>query len=168
MNKIFIPFLLLFLISGCLYSQNVTRDYVVKKTTGQINIDGKIEEKEWNSASSTQVFIKLDGTFTWGNAETRARMLWDDNYLYLLVEVIDTLIYNDYSGKDATLFNNDCFELFLDPDGDGLNYVELGVSPTNGYYDLLMTKPYSAGGVANKLFDIPGVKYSVGVDRLCS
>ena len=37
-------------------------------------------------------------------------------------------------------------EIFIDPDGDGLNYAEIEVNPLNVVFDLLLSKPWADGG----------------------
>jgi hypothetical protein len=56
------------------------------------------------------------------------------------------------------------FEIFIDPDDDGTNYLELEVNALATTFDLLMSKPYDEKGTADELWDVAGLKCAVHVD----
>lgn len=64
-----------------------------------------------------------------------ARMLWDERGLYVALEVRDPLLRASGRERDAHLWEEDCVEIMLDPDGDGQRYIELQVSPRNVVFD---------------------------------
>ncbi len=51
--------------------------------------------------------------------------------------------------------------MFIDPDGDAQNYVELEINALNTVWDLFLEKPYRDGGHADNAFDIVGLKTGV-------
>jgi hypothetical protein len=63
--------------------------------------------------------------------------------------------------RDDPLWNEEVVEVFLDPDGDGLNYAELEVSPNNVVVDLLLARP-RADLAASLRWDIDGLLTAVG------
>ncbi|WP_372847335.1 carbohydrate-binding family 9-like protein [Pontiella sp.] len=49
---------------------------------------------------------------------TRMKMLWDDENLYLAGELPEPHIWATKTERDATIYWDNDFEVFLDPDGD--------------------------------------------------
>ncbi|MCB9591701.1 MAG: carbohydrate-binding family 9-like protein [Sandaracinaceae bacterium] len=99
-----------------------------------ITIDGQANEPAWASARPTTAFVN---TLTGGPAELQAtaRVLWDDQNLYVAWQIADTFVANDLEGRDSHLWEQDAFEIMVDPDGDSRNYFELQVSPTGDLFD---------------------------------
>ena len=64
--------------------------------------------------------------------------------------------------RDAVIFQDDDFEVFLDPGGDTHEYYELEVNALGTAWDLFLVKPYRDGGPALHAWDIAGL--AVGVD----
>lgn len=108
--------------------------YVVRKTAEPITIDGKADEAAWKSATQSPAFTTAEGGRK-VTGETTARLLWDDENLYALVEVADTDVYTEYDGRDEPLWKQDVVELFIDADKSGAGYVELQVNPKNAQFD---------------------------------
>ena len=87
--------------------------YTVKRTTGSINVDGLMTEGDWQAAQSAGDFV-----FPWyegGKKEqTDARLLWDDEYLYVVFRCEDEHI----SAHNITVYADDCVEVFVAPNPD--------------------------------------------------
>src|SRR5439155_18516641 len=66
--------------------------------------------------------------------------------------------------RDMPLFREDAFEVFLDPDDDGRDYLEMEINAINTVFDLIMDKPYRDGGQADDTFNVEGLKSAVHVD----
>jgi hypothetical protein len=64
--------------------------------------------------------------------------------------------------RDSIIFQDNDFEVFIDPDGDTHHYVELEVNALGTAWDLFLPQPYRDGGSAIHAWDITGLK--VGVD----
>jgi hypothetical protein len=88
----------------------------------------------WSAAPTTAAFVE---TRKGGPAEFQAfaKLLWDERYLYLGVEVHDALLRASETERDAHLWEQDCVELMIDPDGDGRGYFEIQVSPRGVVFD---------------------------------
>ena len=88
--------------------------YVVKRTTGKIDVDGNITEEDWNAARSAGNFV-----FPWyqeGKKEqTDARLLWDDEYIYVLFRCKDEHIAAHYYRRNSAPYRDDCVEAFIAP-----------------------------------------------------
>jgi hypothetical protein len=65
---------------------------------------------------------------------------------------------------DSVIFHDNDFEVFLDPDGDGLRYFEFEMNAFNTGWDLFLPKPYKDGGKADNSWEIPGLKTAVHVE----
>lgn len=104
----------------------------VHRAASPPRIDGDLSE--WSGAARTEAFVN-----TMSGAQqapsTTAQLMWDDTALYVAVAVTDPLLRASGTTHDAHLWEEDCVELMLDPDGDGLRYLELQVSPRNVVFD---------------------------------
>ena len=91
--------------------------YTVVRTQGDIIVDGLLDEPEWGMAESVGDFV-----FPWWNdskgpkAQTVAKLLWDDENLYLSFLCYDPYIYAEYTERDDPTWSDDCVELFASPD----------------------------------------------------
>jgi hypothetical protein len=73
--------------------------------------------------------------------KTDAKMLWDDQNLYFAFECEDTDIFATMKVRDQHLWEEEVVEIFIDPDNDQQNYIELEVNPLNTFLDLFVLKP---------------------------
>jgi hypothetical protein len=133
--------------------------------TQPINIDGKLDDPAWQSAVWTSDFVDIEGADRPPPAlRTRAKLLWDSTNLYLAAELQETDVRAEMRDRDDPLFRENAFELFLDPDNDGRNYLELEINALNTVFDLIMDKPYRAGGHSDDAFTIEGMKTAIHID----
>ncbi|KAJ3345521.1 hypothetical protein HDU83_004028 [Entophlyctis luteolus] len=94
---------------------------------------------------------------------TRAKMLWDLDYLYFACEMEEPHVWTNISEKNSVIYWQNDWEIFIDPDGDGLNYYEFEVNALNTIWELTLDKPYNKGGQATHPTNIPGLKSVVHV-----
>ena len=114
--------------------------YFVRRASGPILIDGKLEERDWRHAQRIvlkKIFPER-GDDSPLRAKTQVAALWDEDNLYLAFEVEDQEIWATLNEHDARLFEEECVEFFLDPDGDGRRYIETQVNSLNTIRDLLV------------------------------
>jgi len=110
------------------------RDYVVHRAKGAIEIDGVLAESAWDRADKAGPFVRsLDGKPA--SAATEARLLWDDDYLYVAFLAEDANVSGAFFKDDEKLYTSNVVEIFLDPSGDGSHYDEIEVAPTNAIFD---------------------------------
>ena len=95
---------------------------------------------------------------------TRAKMLWDDEFFYVAAELDEPHVWATLTQHDAVIFQDNDFEVFLNPDGNNHNYAELEMNALNTTWDLRLRKPYRDGGKAEDRWDIPGLKTAVHVN----
>ncbi len=105
-----------------------------KKRTGAITIDGKLDEPDWQRAERIGPFISYRGRGKLQN-NTHARLLWDDDALYVAFECDDNDIHTPYDKRDDPLYESEAVEIFIDADGDKDEYVELQAAPNDTHFD---------------------------------
>jgi hypothetical protein len=109
-------------------------ELATKRAEGAIKLDGKLDEAAWSKATTSS---NLVNTMNGEAAEptTNVRTLWDDKQLYVAFDVSDDFLKSTFTKDDDHLWEQDCVEIMIDPDGDGKNYFELQVSPANKHFD---------------------------------
>jgi hypothetical protein len=141
------------------------RGYVCYRAPGPIEIDGAVTEDGWRDAPWTEPFVDIEGD---GKPTprflTRAKMLWDDESLYVACEMEEPHVWATLTERDAVIFHDNDFEIFIDPDGDTHEYYELEVNALDTVWDLLLIRPYRDGGPAVDSWDIRGLRTGVAID----
>lgn len=86
-------------------------------------IDGNGSDLCWDKAIwDTLNEIWIGNTYTPDDFAGRYKACWDDSLLYLLVEITDDSILNQYSDPLAQYWDDDCIEVFIDEDASGGNH----------------------------------------------
>src|SRR5262245_20412366 len=141
------------------------RGYVCYRAPQPIRIDGRIDEEAWQAAPWSEPFVDIEGDKQPPpRFRTRMKMLWDDEQLYIAAELEEPHVWATLTKHDSVIFQDDDFEVFLDPDGDNHLYAELELNALNTTWDLLLTKPYKDGGKAINAWEITGLKSAVRID----
>ena len=139
-------------------------EYVCRRAAGPVEIDGRLDETAWAEAEWTEVFGDIEGESKPApRFRTRAQMLWDDAYLYIGAYLEEPHVWATLTARDSIIFQDNDFEVFIDPDGDTHAYYELEMNALNTVWDLLLVKPYRDGGPAVHAWDIQGLKTGVQV-----
>ena len=79
-------------------------------------------------------------------------------------ELEEPHLWATMADRDAILYREHDFEVFLDPDGDGLAYYELEINALGTEFDLFLDKPYRRKGRAHIAWDIEGLRTAVRLD----
>jgi hypothetical protein len=112
--------------------------------TSRIRIDGKTDDIAWDKAQLLQDFAVF-----WQKrppkTATKARLLWDDRYLYFTADLEDHDLYADVLQRNAMTWTNDVFELFFKPHTDKLVYYEFQVNAANTQLELFLPSRGSGG-----------------------
>lgn len=139
--------------------------YTCHRATTPIRVDGILDDAAWRNADWTGDFVDIQGAgHTTPRYRTRAKMLWDDRYLYIAAELEEPHVWATLTEHDSVIFHDNDFEVFLDPSGDGRNYFEFEMNALNTGWDLFLDKPYREGGHADNSWAIPGLRTAVHVD----
>ena len=136
------------------------KTYVVYKTTSSLIIDGKADDLDWKNTSFTENFIDIEGVKT-PKQITKIKMLWDVNYLYIYAKLEEKHIWGDITKRDAVIFYNNDFEVFISPSNDTHNYGEIEVNALNTIWDLVLNKPYNVGGKPKNNWNLKDLKSEV-------
>ena len=142
----------------------VPRQYTILKTAEEIKVDGKDEEKAWDKAPWTEIFSDIVSGDATSSNKTRCKMLWNDEYLYLYAELGEQEIWASIKDHDASVFQDNAFEMFIDPVGSTHNYFEFQINAYSTVWDLFMSRPYRNGGTSLSSWDIKGLKKAVYLD----
>ena len=141
----------------------IPQTYTAYKTPERITIDGEDTDAAWNKVPWTNLFIDIEGEKQ-PKYKTQVKMLWDDTYYYILAKLDEPHVWGDITKRDAVIFHNNDFEVFVDPDGDTHNYYELEINALNTAWDLFVSKPYRNTNVVLNDWNITGLKSAVKVD----
>lgn len=123
--------------------------YYCYRADKPVRVDGRLDEKAWRDVPWILTRGLADGLPP--RYSTKAKMLWDDNYLYVGFEVEEPNVWG-VVGKDAgesrqvwhtspeaagkfIMCRDSFLKVFLDPDGDGKKYTELHINPLNNVND---------------------------------
>jgi Carbohydrate family 9 binding domain-like len=104
------------------------------RVRGKIALDGKLDEADWKAAQDSGPLVQ---TFSGaaGEFKVHVRALYDIERVYIAFEVDDDFLKSTFQNTDDHLWEQDTVEVMFDPDGDGLNYFELQVSPRGVHFD---------------------------------
>lgn len=139
--------------------------YVCYRTDGKIKIDGKLKETAWQKAEPTSSFVDISGEgFAKPVYDTYAKMLWDDDYLYVGAVLEEDNVIAKLTQRDTIIYYDNDFEVFIDPDGDGHHYFEIENNAREVVFDLMLDRPYRSGGNFMIQWDCPGLQLAVHVD----
>lgn len=144
---------LVVMFATAINSQNIP----IPKTKNKISIDGDLSD--WKTPFLRPFIIHNSGEKAVQN--TFVSLSWNKKNLYLAYKCTDSNIIGKTQNKDSQIFyTDDLVEIFLDPDGDGQNYVEVGVNAFSTNYDLLLEciSPECGGWNTDLNFDIKGIE----------
>ncbi|ODT97933.1 MAG: hypothetical protein ABS79_06710 [Planctomycetes bacterium SCN 63-9] len=141
------------------------RGYVAYRARQPIKVDGKLDDADWKSAPWTQAFVDIEGSRRPNpRFRTRAKMLWDDEFLYVAAQLDEPHVWGTLTKHESVIFQDNDFEVFIDPDGDNHEYYEIEMNALNTEWDLFLKRPYRNGGPAINEWEVPGLKTGVHVE----
>jgi len=127
-------------------------------------IDGRTDDPVWTSAKWSEPFVDITGERSrapW--YATRMGMAWDDSALYIAAMMEEPHVWATLQQRDTVIFQNNDFEVFIDPDGDNHQYVEFEVNALNTVWDLKLEQPYRDGGRGNTKWNAEGLRTAVHI-----
>ena len=146
------PAILLFM-SGAVWAQAPAPKYEVHRAAQRLVIDGKADEKAWAVAQSVEFVFPWESQ-TGAKQKTTAKLLWDDEYLYVGYECDDTDIVALRTDRDDPTYLDDAVEIFINPKPSQTGiYFGLEMNARAVLYDYLM---YDSR-YAFKRFNLQGV-----------
>ena len=148
-----ILFLLFVLLPGCLAAQNMPgKSLHIKKATGEITLDGKLDEPDWQVADvAKDWFTNYPVDTVLAPFQTEARVTFDDQFFY-----VSFVCYDDDTPdlinslrRDFEYPLNDNVGVNLGTFNDGLNGFFFNVTPAGVQRDGTI----SGGGVGGEAFN---------------
>ncbi|MEM6697019.1 MAG: DUF5916 domain-containing protein [Bacteroidota bacterium] len=148
MKQLFTSLFVSFLASHCLAQitfEPPAKPVIIQavKTSQPINIDGKLEEASWRTASSITAFIQKDPTQgDTVSMPTEAKILFDGEYLYVGA-VCKTIngkadIRTQNMQRDFNYFQNDLFGIAIDGFLDKRNAMSFQTNPHGTQREILV------------------------------
>lgn len=165
-NRLSFIWITVFLLAGLSVNAQEHRSYTCYRTTGLIKIDGKLNEADWEAAPLSEAFVDIRGVDYQPTPaqDTWMKMLWDEECLYIAGILRETDVTASLTERDAIIYRDNDFEVFIDPEGDGKAYFEFECNAFGTLMDLLMDRPYFRGGSFFLPWDCRGVRLKVHVD----
>jgi hypothetical protein len=122
-------------------------EYECRWTAKPIKITGKGTDPAWKDAQTIDHFYVpwLGDKARPAKTKTRAKLLWDRDYLYFFADMEDADLYADIKEHNGNLWYNDVFELFFRPADDKPGYYEFQVNPAGAVLDCFFPRR-NAGG----------------------
>ncbi len=109
--------------------------YTIHRATTPPTIDGKLDDPAWQTARGVGDFV-----FPWWESgekeQTVAKLLWDDQYLYVYYRCQDAHIWATHTQRDSAVYVDDCVEVFTAPDPDQPdNYFNIEMNVRGAFLD---------------------------------
>jgi transglutaminase-like putative cysteine protease len=134
------------------------------RVNGPLQVTGRLDDPAWGDVPWSAPFVDIEGHLKpTPRFRTRAKFCWDDRYLYVGAYLEDPHVWGTLTEKNAILFNDPDFEVFLDPDRDHHNYYELEVNALGTIWELTLDRPYRDGGPIHRGDNMPGLITAVHV-----
>jgi len=134
----------------CSYSRVYPQQYVAYKTAelSPEALTGDISKKVWQEVAWTKDFVDIS-THTIPALRTRAKMRWDDSFLYVAAELEEPKPWATLREHDSVIFHDNDFEVFVDANATTHFYKEFEMNAFNTTWMLCLNKPYGDGGYEN-------------------
>src|SRR5690349_10655908 len=88
------------------------RTYLCRRAAAPLVVDGALDEAAWGDALWTDDFVDIQGpSKTQPRFRTRAKMLWDDDYLYIAAELEEPHVWATLTNHDSVIFRDPDFEV---------------------------------------------------------
>ncbi|QDU96468.1 PQQ-dependent sugar dehydrogenase [Lignipirellula cremea] len=135
--------LLLAVLEPCLAAElaALARPVECRWADAPITLDGVADEAVWKIAEPIDNF-----SVPWITPKraaltaTKARLLWDREYLYFFAQMTDSDLYADITDHDGELWRNDVFEIFLKPADQHPGYYEFQANAGGAVLDVFFPR----------------------------
>lgn len=164
MNRLRLGSLWLGLLAACSISEAVAeeppvmREVVCRRAKTAPKLDGKIDDPVWADAMVLDRFPSF-----WKGTDngkgTRARLLWDDDALYIAGEMTDAEMRSFGTKHNDSLWNGDVFEMFFKPDANKPAYYEFQSNPKGVMFEVAF--PARGAKLAGPFGELPTLGMTV-------
>ncbi len=140
------------------------RGYVAYRAVHMPVIDGK-PDAVWDNAPWSRTFNDIEGAKKpTPRFQTRMKMLWDDQYLYVLAHMEEPHVWGYQTRRDATIYHENDFEMFIKPSVLMPKYGEFEMNALGTPWDLLFMRPYRSDADYRVSWDMRDMKIGVHVN----
>lgn len=147
-------------LAAGIHAANLPPTYVCGRADSPPHIDGIGDDKVWKEARELSPLRDIEGAAI--PHECRIKMAWDATHLYIFADMDEKHLWATQTEHDSVIYRDPDFEVFIDPDGDGLNYIELEINALNTTWDLFIPRPYRFNSpYILHDWEIPGLKHAV-------
>jgi hypothetical protein len=141
----------------------VPLNYTVFKADENIVLDGKDDEKAWGKTAWSEEFSDIEGAGgTRFPYKTKCKFLWDNDFFYVFLRMEEDAVWAVHK-KDDIVFRENVLKIFIDPDNNMHNLIEIQINPFNEVHYLTLSKPYRDRGILNAGWMPVGAKSAVGI-----
>lgn len=110
--------------------------YRIKRTEGEIIVDGRMDEPAWAEAEPISLVLTQDGSEP--RQATTVKLLRDEDNLYIGFHCPDNDIWGTMTQRDEPVCKEEVVEVFFSPRAELNSYYEIEISPLNVIYDLFI------------------------------
>ncbi|MFO0902634.1 MAG: PQQ-dependent sugar dehydrogenase [Pirellulales bacterium] len=123
-------------------SATAAEEFECRWVDAPLAIDGVADEPAWQAAQQIDRFYLpwLGDKARDARTATRARLLWDREFLYFTAEMDDADLFADVVEHDGQTWNNDVFELFFKPTEGKPGYYEFQVNAAGTSLDMFIPR----------------------------
>jgi len=138
--------------------------YDCRHISRPLEIDGSLSDPRWQSAEPVRFMIPV--THEEPLSKTDARLLWDDDYLYVGFKAFDRDIYGYFTERNSPTCYEDVLEVFFKTDPAEDPYYNFEINPLNTVYDALNVKRGAGGPDHHRWsrWDCPGLRSAVVIE----
>ncbi len=133
----------------------------ISKTDELMLIDGIASETIWSHSNWFLINQPIIGPLPESSDFSgRYKLAWDKNYLYILAEITDDVLFDGHPDPIENYWDDDCLEIFIDEDASGGNHqfnfnafayhlaldnqvVDIGEKKHNGKPDFLVLNEHA-------------------------
>jgi hypothetical protein len=122
--------------------------HVCRPVPDSIKIDGILDEPQWKGLDTLRLALNNAPAGGMPTVETKVLVAWSRTRLYVAFIADGKNVKGTITRHDGALYDQDVVEMFIDPDGDGKDYIELEWNCLNTSLDYFFTAPRQGDNTA--------------------
>ena len=98
-------------------------EYRAPRAKRALHVDGVADEPVWQRASWRPITYRWLGTeYSAEDFQGRFKVVWTHAKIYIVVEVVDDILFDSHRDPLVQYWDDDCLEIFVDEDYSGGNH----------------------------------------------
>lgn len=128
-------------------------------------LDGDLTKDFWTPGEWLTEFHDIEGdTLPRPWKQTKVKVLWDDEALYVGAQLTDDTIWATETDPNKPTFIDNDFEIFLAPQDSSHRYYEMEMNALNVLWDLFMERPQRDCVRRILSWDVLGIEHAVKIE----